>query len=206
LQTKSSLDLVPLNLVKQEKSLLDLVPANLVVKIVKMLPTVLMEANITNMDEAINHDVPTISGMIRDHSPAFTRSLLMVWIWRLNQEVKGPTMSDSQMRTCAMRIMQKHTSLKLSDLTLVWNKVIDGEIKLYGGLATSDIIELLDNHLTDRGLYSADKNLSKHYEFNQDITDVAGTDRKSFSRQKQQEQTQNAISHLNIEKAKTNLK
>ena len=45
-------------------------------------------------------------------------------------------------------------------------------------------------------------NDSKHYEFNQDISDVAGTDRKSKSREAQQKQTQNAISHINIEKAK----
>ena len=171
-----------------------------------MLPTVLMQENITTIDQAINFDIPTISALIRDHSPEFTRSLLMTWIVRLNQEVKGTPMTEAQIKTCAMRIMQKHTSLKLSDLTLVWNKVIDGEIKLYGGLATSDIIELLDNHLTSRGLYSADKNLSKHYEFNQDITDVAGTDRISESNNNNKHKFNEAEIKYNIDKAKSNLK
>ena len=189
----------------QEKSLLDLVPQNLVKQIVKMLPTVLMQENITTIDQAINFDVPTISGLIRDHSPEFTRSLLMTWILRLNQEVKGTPMTEAQIKTCAMRIMQKHTSLKLSDLTLVWNKVIDGEIKLYGGLATSDIIELLDNHLTSRGLYSADKNLSKHYEFNQNLGDF-GNDRISESNNNNKHKFNEAEIKYNIDKAKSNLK
>ena len=141
-------------------------------------PNSLQESNINTLEKALKSKTPTVGAMIRKEGSEFTRSVLLVWIVYLNNEINERPMSENQMKTCAMRIMQKHSSLKLADLILVWNKVIDGELQLYGSLGTNKIVSLLDKHFEDRCNHSAELSQRKHTEFRQGDLDAPRTSKK----------------------------
>ena len=143
-------------------------------------PSKLQESNINSLEKAIASKTPSIGKLISTQGSAFTRSLLLVWIVYLNNEINERPMSENQMKTCAMRIMQKHPNLKLSDLVLVWNKIIDGEIQLYGSLGTNKIVKLLDDHFDDRCNYSGELSQRKHEKFTQGDLDAPRTSERSI--------------------------
>ena len=141
-------------------------------------PNSLQESNINTLEKAIKSKTPTLGTMIREEGSEFTRSVLLLWIVYLNNEINERPMSENQMKTCAMRIMQKHSNLKLADLILVWNKIIDGELQLYGSLGTNKIVSLLDKHFEDRCNFSAELSQRKHTEFRQGDLDAPRTSSK----------------------------
>ena len=151
---------------------------------------------------ALDKQSPTLGSMIRDNGREFSEGILEAWILFLNESTGiKRQMSDQQIETASDMILDQYSSLRFADLTVLFKSIIN-EKELYESLNTNKLMIFFKEYFDKRCSVSAMSNDSKHYEFRQDISDVAGTDRKSKSRETQQKQTQNAISHINIEKAK----
>ena len=160
--------------------------------------------NINSLDKAIQSEAPSIGKIMADTNPEYTQSLLIMWLLWLDQNMSERGMTENQIENCAVSIMQRHKSLKLSDLSFVFDKIIHGEIELYGSLGINKIIKILDAHFNERCEYSAQKSESKHMEFNQGIKDF-GDKRSSVSNLEMSKKMQHAVSHQNIQEAKNKL-
>ena len=153
---------------------------------------------------ALDKQSPTLGSMIRDNGREFSEGILEAWILFLNESLAlKRQMSDQQIEMASDMILDEYSSLRFADLTVLFKSIIKGDFgSFYESLSIDKLMSFFKEYFDKRCSVSAMSNDSKHYEFNQDISDVAGTDRKSKSREAQQKQTQNAISHINIEKAK----
>ena len=153
---------------------------------------------------ALDKQSPTLGSMIRDNGREFSEGILEAWILFLNESTGiKRQMSDQQIETASDMILDEYSSLRFADLTVLFKSIIKGDFgSFYESLSIDKLMSFFKEYFDKRCSVSAMSNDSKHYEFRQDISDVAGTDRKSKSRETQQKQTQNAISHINIEKAK----
>ena len=153
---------------------------------------------------ALDKQSPTLGSMIRDNGREFSEGILEAWILFLNESLAlKRQMSDQQIEMASDMILDEYSSLRFADLTVLFKSIIKGDFgSFYESLSIDKLMSFFKEYFDKRCSVSALSNDSKHYEFNQDISDVAGTDRKSKSREAQQKQTQNAISHINIEKAK----
>jgi len=153
---------------------------------------------------ALDKQSPTLGSMIRDQSQSFAEGVLEIWILFLNESLGiKREMTNQQIEMAAQRILQDYGSIRFADLTVLFKNIINGDYgQFYESLNTPKLMSFFKDYFDKRCSVSSMSNDSKHYEFRQDISDVAGTDRKSKSREAQQKQTQNAISHINIEKAK----
>ena len=160
--------------------------------------------NINSIDKAIQSETPTIGKIMAETNPEYTQSLIVTWLLWLDQNMSEKGMTENQIDNCAVSIMQRHKSLKLADLSFVWDKIIHGEIELYGSLGINKIIKILDAHFNERCEYSAQQNQSKHMEFNQNMGDF-GDQRSSVSKSEISKKMQHAVSHQNIQEAKNKL-
>ena len=153
---------------------------------------------------ALDKQSPTLGSMIRDNGREFSEGILEAWILFLNESLAlKRQMSDQQIEMASDMILEEYGSLRFADLTVLFKSIIKGDYgSFYESLSIDKLMSFFKDYFDKRCEVSAVSSDSKHYEFRQDISDVAGTDRKSKSREAQQKQTQNAISHINIEKAK----
>ncbi len=106
----------------------------------------LSRLNINSIERAKKADVPTLNSLRRiDEEKAV--KLIALYIATLNEEINiADTMSKESINITAIRIIQKYGYLKLSDIIFVFNKIMDGEIKLYGSLSRREIMGALHDH------------------------------------------------------------
>tara|TARA_B100001093_G_scaffold516264_1_gene594649 strand:- start:1113 stop:1652 length:540 start_codon:yes stop_codon:yes gene_type:complete len=153
---------------------------------------------------ALDKQTSTLGSMIRDKGQDFGEGILGAWILFLNESLNlKRQMSDQQIEMASVMILEEYGSLRFADLTVLFKSIIKGEYgSFYESLSIDKLMGFFKDYFDKRCEVSASSNESKHFEFRQDISDVAGTDRQSFTISDQQKKTQHAISHINIEKAK----
>jgi hypothetical protein len=102
--------------------------------------------SVNSLEQAKKADVPTLNSLRRiDEEKAV--KLIALYIATLNEEINiADTMSEKSINITAIRIIQKYGYLKLSDIIFVFNKIMDGEIKLYGSLSRREIMGALHDH------------------------------------------------------------
>ena len=82
---------------------------------------------ITTIEKAMNSDAPTIASFQREKGRVFTEALIMGWLIYLNGllDLKNP-MSEDQIELCAQSVVDEFYSLKISDITLLFKRIISG--------------------------------------------------------------------------------
>lgn len=153
---------------------------------------------------ALDKETKTLGSMIREQGQEFSEGVLQAWILFLNESLNVKRqMSDQQIEMSSEMILEEYGSLRFADLTVLFKSIIKGDYgSFYESLSIDKLMGFFKDYFDKRCEVSASSNDSKHFEFRQDISDVAGTDRQSFTISDQQKQTQHAISHINIENAK----
>ncbi len=133
---------------------------------------------------AINSDAPTLALFVREKSKEFTEGLLMGWFVYLNELLNlNKPMSTDQIEMCVNEILNDYASLKFSDLTLLFKKIITGEYgEFYESLSIPKVISWFRDYFEQRCNIAAQESLRKHQDFTSDETFKISTNVKRIYR------------------------
>lgn len=123
---------------------------------------------IKTISDAINSKAPSIGNLQRTNGKDFITGLLMAWLVYVNKilNLKNP-MSEEQIELCSKTIIDDYYGLKISDITLIFKKLISGQYgKFYERLSISDILSVFENYFNERCMEAEKEQLRKHDDFN----------------------------------------
>ena len=102
--------------------------------------------------DAINSKAPSLASFKRDQSKDFTVNFVMVWLVYLNNILNlNKPMSEEQVRLCAGMIVEEFYMLKISDLTLLFKRIISGSYgEFYERLGIDKILKFFRSYLEER--------------------------------------------------------
>ena len=84
--------------------------------------------DIISVEDAINSDMHSIGRLQREESKKFTRGLVIVWLAYLNKMLNlNKSMSETQIKLASSLICEDFYMLKMSDLTLIFRRIISGQ-------------------------------------------------------------------------------
>ena len=84
--------------------------------------------DIISVEDAINSDMHSIGSIQREESKKFTRGLIIAWLVYLNKMLNlNKSMSEGQIKLAASLICEDFYMLKISDLTLMFRRIISGQ-------------------------------------------------------------------------------
>ena len=104
------------------------------------------------ISDAIEAKAPTLATFKREHSKVFTEKLIMTWLVYLNTILNlNKPMSEEQIRLCSAMIVEEFYMLKMSDLTLLFKRIISGSYgEFYERLGIDKILKFFRTYLEER--------------------------------------------------------
>lgn len=82
-------------------------------------------------------------------------------------------MSEEQIELCSKTIIDEYYGLKISDITLIFKKLISGQYgKFYERLSISDILIVFENYFKERCIEAENEQLRKHDDFTSNERDA----------------------------------
>ena len=89
----------------------------------------MLKANeIISVEDAINSNMHSIGRIQREESKKFTQGLIIIWLMYLNKMLNlNKSMSEAQLKLAASLICEDFYMLKMSDLTLMFKRIISGQ-------------------------------------------------------------------------------
>jgi len=105
-----------------------------------------------NISDAINSKAPTLASFKRHQSKEFTVNFVMAWLVYLNNILNlNKPMSEEQVRLCSGMIVEEFYMLKISDLTLLFKRIISGSYgEFYERLGIDKILKFFRAYLEER--------------------------------------------------------
>jgi hypothetical protein len=127
---------------------------------------------IRTVEDAINLPNPTIALFAREKGKDFTEGLLMGWLVYLNDMLNlNKPMTEDQIEMCAISILEEFSALKMTDLTLLFKKIISGQYgELYESLSIAKVLTYFRNYFDERCNVAGQISLSSHNELKSDET------------------------------------
>ncbi len=127
---------------------------------------------ITTIEKAMNSNAPTIGTFQREKGRDFTEALIMGWLVYLNtlMDLKNP-MSEEQIELCAQNIVDEFYGLKISDITLLFKRIISGQHgKFYERLSIADILSFFREYFNERCEVAEQNSDRMHKDFSSNET------------------------------------
>lgn len=124
------------------------------------------------IEQAINSDAPTIATFKREKSRDFTNSLLMIWLVYLNAMLNlNKPMSEDQIEMCAEEIINEFYALKISDLTLLFKRIISGKYgEFYESLSPAKLLSYFREYFNERCDIAEQISIRSHNDLKSDET------------------------------------
>lgn len=122
---------------------------------------------LTGIDVAMNAPAPTLGTIQREKSRNFTIGLVMGWLVYLNDILNlNKPMSEDQIELCAIEITDEFYSLKISDLTFLFRRIIAGQYgEFYESLSISKVLTFFRNYFDERCLLAEKQTIRHHADF-----------------------------------------
>jgi len=129
-------------------------------------------AKITCVADAINTKTPSIASFKREQGKEFTVSFMMAWLVYLNGILNlNKPMSEEQVRLCSGMIVEEFYMLKISDLTLLFKRIISGVYgEFYERLSIDKILKFFRAYLEERYEEASRMTQQKHNDLKSDDT------------------------------------
>ena len=107
---------------------------------------------IVSVTDAINSPSHSLGKIQREQSKKFTEGLLLVWLMYLNEILNlNKPMSEDQMKLASVLICEEFYMLKISDLTLLFKRIISGSYgEFYERLGIDKILKFFRAYLEER--------------------------------------------------------
>ena len=125
--------------------------------------------SVKTYDEVFNTKAPSIARIKKEMGASFTTGYIKIWLVELNEmlNLRRP-MTESQITFAAQLITDEFFGLKISDLQLLFRKILSGEYgELYESLNPPKILTFFRNYLNERMNVGAEMSMRKHLEYKQ---------------------------------------
>ncbi|WP_303077734.1 DUF6633 family protein [Capnocytophaga sp.] len=120
-----------------------------------------------SVSDAMNANAPSVTAIKRDCGEEFTHGLLMMWLVFVNEVLNlNKPMTEAQINLCATHILKDFNHLKMSDLSLLFNRLITGQYgEFYESLSIAKVLTFFrdyEKERTEAAIYEAE---TQHAEF-----------------------------------------
>lgn len=119
---------------------------------------------VRTIEMAIETEAPTIGTFHREKTREFTEGLVMTWLMYLNKVLNlNKPLSEDQIEMCAIEIVNDYYMLKITDLTLLFKRIISGLYgEFYESLSVPKVLTFFREYSEERSKVGADLSLRKH--------------------------------------------
>lgn len=116
---------------------------------------------------ASNAKAPSVASVERDFGQGFCHSFLMAWLVYLNEVLNlNKPMNETQITLCATNIQKEFNHLKISDLSLLFHRIITGQYgEFYESLSIAKILTFFREYEKERTELIIDEREREHAEF-----------------------------------------
>lgn len=104
------------------------------------------------VDNAIAAEAPTLGIITKHKGREFTEAFMEGWLMYLNQilNLKTP-MTEQQIQLCAVEVLNEFRFFKISDLTLLFRRIISGQYgEFYESLSIQKILSYFREYYAER--------------------------------------------------------
>ena len=124
---------------------------------------------LVSVTDAINSPSHSLGKIQREQSKKFTEGLVLVWLMYLNEILNlNKPMSEEQMKLAATLICEEFYMLKMSDLTLLFKRIISGQYgEFYERLSIDKVLTFFRNYLEERFEIAIDQSSRDHRDVKQ---------------------------------------
>lgn len=124
---------------------------------------------LVSVTDAINSPSHSLGKIQREQSKKFTEGLVLVWLMYLNEILNlNKPMSEEQMKLAAVLICEEFYMLKMSDLTLLFKRIISGQYgEFYERLSINKVLTFFRNYLEERFEIAIDQSSRNHRDVKQ---------------------------------------
>ena len=124
---------------------------------------------LVSVTDAINSPSHSLGKIQREQSKKFTEGLVLVWLMYLNEILNlNKPMSEEQMKLASVLICEEFYMLKMSDLTLLFKRIISGQYgEFYERLSINKVLTFFRNYLEERFEIAIDQSSRDHRDVKQ---------------------------------------
>jgi hypothetical protein len=124
---------------------------------------------LVSVTDAINSPSHSLGKIQREQSKKFTEGLVLVWLMYLNEILNlNKPMSEEQMKLASVLICEEFYMLKMSDLTLLFKRIISGQYgDFYERLSINKVLTFFRNYLEERFEIAIDQSSRDHRDVKQ---------------------------------------
>jgi hypothetical protein len=124
---------------------------------------------LVSVKDAINSNSYSLGKLQREHSREFTESVIQKWLIYLNETLSlNNDMSADQIKLSAVLICEEFYMLKMSDLTLLFKRIISGQYgEFYERLSIDKVLTFFRNYLEERFEIAIDQSSRNHRDIKQ---------------------------------------
>lgn len=124
----------------------------------------------------MNANAPTLGTIQREKGRDFTEGLIMGWLVYLNKMLNlNKPMSEDQIEMCAIEVNNEFYGLKISDLTLLFKRIISGAYgEFYESLTIPKVLTFFRTYFDERCELAEQQSLRDH-------KDLTSNDEFNFS-------------------------
>ena len=123
---------------------------------------------LATIEDAISSKGPSIASFQREHGRQFTEGLVTFWLLYLNKILNlNKPMSEEQINLCSGMVVEEFYMLKVSDLTLLFKRIISGQYgEFYERLSIDKILTFFRAYLEERFELAESNSIRNHNEEN----------------------------------------
>ena len=116
---------------------------------------------------ALAADAPTIASLQRAKGKDFAIGFTMAWLVYLNDILNlNKPMTEDQIELCALEINQAYYTLKISDITYLFRRIISGHYgEFYESLTIPKVLAFFKDYFEQRCIVAEDDSLRAHRDF-----------------------------------------
>jgi hypothetical protein len=124
---------------------------------------------LVSVTDAINSPSHSLGKIQREQSKKFTEGLVLVWLMYLNEILNlNKPMSEEQMKLASVLICEEFYMLKMSDLTLLFKRIISGQYgDFYERISINKVLTFFRNYLEERFEIAIDQSSRDHRDVKQ---------------------------------------
>ena len=124
-------------------------------------------AKLPTIREAMNAEAPTLAAFQRTKGKDFTVALVMGWLVYLNDILNlNKPMTEDQVELCALEVVEAYYTLKMSDLTYLFRKIISGTYgEFYESLTVAKVLSFFRDYFEHRCNIAEEYTVRDHRDF-----------------------------------------
>ena len=126
-------------------------------------------SKLVSVSDAMNSKSQSLGKIQREQSVEFSEGIIKMWLLYLNKILNlNKPMSDEQMKLAAVLICEEFYMLKMSDLSLLFKRIISGQYgEFYERLSIDKVLTFFRNYLEERFEIAIDQSSRDHRDVKQ---------------------------------------